>query len=476
VGGLVGVLFAEVGIRFAKAFGPHNLPRLREVGLDLPALAFAFAITLVTGILFGLAPAITASRQNLVNSLKEGAHGLAGRAPGHRIRKALLVSEVALALVLVIAAGLLTQSFFRMLTSDPGFNPARVLTFELSLPATKYSDQQRIVTFYRNALEHIRSVSGVQAAGIVETVPLGGATEATAIRIPGRIPSDPNDNASANYTMISPGYLTTIGTAILRGRDFVESDTADSMPVALISLSMARKFWPSEDPVGKQVGPRSTKYPAATIVGITADVKHLSLREEPIPEMYVPFTQKVWPSLYTMTVALRTSSEPTSVTATVRQALHSVDPDLPLAKITTMTHLVDESMAKPKFAMLLLGSFGVLSLLLASVGMYGVVSYSVAERTQEISIRMAIGAQRTSVFAMVLSQGALLLALGISLGLLASFAASRLMSSFLYGVQPTDVATYIGVSIFLAGVTLLACYIPARRAMRIDPMVALRYE
>jgi len=363
-----------------------------------------------------------------------------------------------------------------MLTSDPGFNPARVLTFELSLPATKYSDQQRIVTFYRNALEHIRSVSGVQAAGIVETVPLGGATEATAIRIPGRIPSDPNDNASANYTMISPGYLTTIGTAILRGRDFVESDTADSMPVALISLSMARKFWPSEDPVGKQVGPRSTKYPAATIVGITADVKHLSLREEPIPEMYVPFTQKVWPSLYTMTVALRTSSEPTSVTATVRQALHSVDPDLPLAKITTMTHLVDESMAKPKFAMLLLGSFGVLSLLLASVGMYGVVSYSVAQRTQEISIRMAIGAQRTSVFAMVLSQGALLLALGISLGLLASFAASRLMSSFLYGVQPTDVATYIGVSIFLAGVTLLACYIPARRAMRIDPMVALRYE
>lgn len=472
----IGAAFAEAGIRFAKAFGPTNLPRLQEVNLDLPVLAFMLAITLVTTILFGLIPALTTQSENLVDSLKEGGPKSSGSARGHALRKSLLVSEVALALVLVIAAGLLTRTFFHLLGTNPGFNPSHVLTFELSLPATKYPDQPHIVALYQNALQRVRSIPGVQAAGIVETVPMGGATENTGIRIPGRPPASPNETLTANYTMISPGYLSAIGTPILRGRDFLETDTADSLPVTIISDSMAKKYWPGQDPIGQQVGPGSVKYPAHTIVGIAADVKHLSFREESFPEMYVPYTQKVWPSLLTMDVVLRTVADPGSMTSAARKAIHAADSDLPLAKIAPLSTLVDDAIAKPKFAMLLLGSFGIVALLLAAVGMYGVISYSVAQRTREIGIRMALGAQRRTVFGMVLGLGARLTGLGIAIGLVAAFALTGLMKSFLYGVQATDAATFALVSLFLTAVALLACYVPARRAVRVDPLVALRHE
>lgn len=472
----IGAAFAEAGIRFAKAFGPSNLPRLQEVNLDLPVLAFMLAITLFTTILFGLIPALTTQGENLMDSLKEGGPKSSGSSRGHGLRKSLLVCEVALALVLVIAAGLLTRTFLHLLGTNPGFNPSHVLTFELSLPATKYPDQPHIVALYQNALQRVRSIPGVQAAGIVETVPMGGATENTGIRIPGRPPARPNEDLTANYTMISPGYLSAIGTPILRGRDFLETDTADSLPVTIISDSMAKKYWPGQDPIGRQVGPGSAKYPAHTIVGIAADVKHLSLREESFPEMYVPYTQKVWPSLLTMDVVLRTAADPGSMTSAARNAIHAADWDLPLAKIAPLSTLVDDAIAKPKFAMLLLGSFGIVALLLAAVGMYGVISYSVAQRTKEIGIRMALGAQRRTVFGMVLGLGAQLTGLGIAIGLVAAFALTGLMKSFLYGVQATDAATFALVSLFLTAVALLACYVPARRAVRVDPLVALRHE
>jgi predicted permease len=476
IGGIAGILIAKAAVHFVKLFAPPNIPRLNEVSLDLRVVLFALAITFVTGILFGLAPAIAGSRDNLVESLKAGGQRSGSSPAGAKLRNVLLISEVALALVLVISAGLLTRTFFHLLSVDPGFNPTRVLTFELTLPATKYTDQPQIVALYQRALQSIRSLPGVESAGITATTPLAGATESTSIRIPDHPSGDPKALPFSNYTMVSPGYFSAVGTPVLRGRDFLESDTADSSPVTIINSAMAKKFWPGEDAIGKQVAPASKKFPLATIIGIVADVKRLSLREDPPPEMYVPYKQKVWPSLLTMDVTLRTRVDPVSLTENVRGALRSVDPDLPLAKIATLNTLVDDSMTLPRFAMLVLGSFAGLALLLASVGMYGVISYFVAQRTQEIGVRVALGAQRRNVFGMVLSQGARLAAEGITLGLLAAFAATRMMVGFLYGVQSIDLLTFAALPLLLLAIALLACYVPARRAMRVDPMVALRHE
>jgi predicted permease len=474
--GAISILLANAGIYFVNAFGPANLPRLHEVTLDLPVFAFALCVSLATGILFGLAPAIGATHENLADSLKEGSQRTGVSSSSPRLRNALLVSQVALALVLVISAGLLTRTFFHLLGANGGFNPDRVLTFQLPLPALKYVDQDHIVAFYQNALGRLRSVPGVQSAGIGETVPMGGEGESTVIRMPDHPAATQKELPFANYTIISPGYLSAVGTPVLRGRDFVEADTADSMPVALVNVAMEKKYWPGQSAIGKQVGPGSARYPLLTIVGVVPDVKHISFHEETAPEMYVVYTQKQWPSMLNLRVALRAKADPASITASAREAIHSIDPDLPLAKVATLTSLVDDSLSQPRFAMLLLASFGVLALLLASTGMYGVISYSVAQRTQEIGVRMALGAERRNVFGMVLWQGARLAGLGIALGLVAALGVTRLMASFLYGVQPTDPLTFATVSLLLVGTALLACYLPARGATRVDPLVALKHE
>jgi predicted permease len=474
--GAVGILIANAGIYFVKTLGPSNIPRLREVALDMPVLAFALGISLATGILFGLAPAISAARENLVDSLKEGGQRSGGSRMSPRLRNALLVSQVALALVLVVAAGLLTRTFFQLLGADGGFNAERVLTFQLPLPALKYADQNQIVALFQNMLERLRAVPGVQSAGIGETVPMSGEGESTTIRIPDHPAASLKEMPFANFAVVSPGFFAAVGTPLLRGRDFQETDTTDSMPVAIVNKAMERKYWPSEGALGKQLGPGSTRYPLSTIVGVVSDVKHTSLREETAPEMYVLYNQKPWPSMLNMRVAVRTKAEPAAMTENVRDAVHAIDPDLPLAKVATLATLVDDSMAQPRFSVFLLGAFGVLALLLASIGMYGVISYSVLQRTQEIGIRMALGAQRRKVFGMVLGQGARLAGLGIAIGFVAALGVTRLMASFLYGVRPTDPLTFAGVSLLLLGIALLACYLPARRAMRVDPMVALKYE
>jgi predicted permease len=347
----------------------------------------------------------------------------------------------------------------------------------LPLPASKYVDQNHIVAFYQSALSRLRSIPGVESAGIGETVPMGGEGESTVIRMPDHPVGSQREMPFANYTVISPGYLSSIGTPVLRGRDFLESDTADSTPVALVNVAMEKKYWPSQQgALGKQVGPGSSRYPLMTIVGVVPDVKHISLREETPPEIFVMYTQKQWPSMLNMRVALRTKVDPASMTESVRVAIHSGDADLPLAKIATLTTLVNDSLSQPRFAMLLMGAFSLLALLLASIGMYGVISYSVAQRIQEIGIRMALGAKRRNVFGMVLGQGARLAGLGIAIGLLVALGVTRLMSSFLYGVQSTDPFTFAAVCLLLLATALLACYLPARRATRVDPMVALRHE
>ncbi len=475
-GGAAGLLLALAGIRFVKAFGPLNLPRLGSVNLDPSVAAFALGLTFLTGILFGLAPAIGATRGALVESLKKGGQRVGGAASTPALRNALLVGEVALALVLVIAAGLLIRTFNRLLRVDPGFNAEHALTFELSLPSVKYPDYDHIVQLYGRALEKLKAVPGVEAAGIGETVPLGGNGEGSGLRIPDRPVTNINGAPFAAYTIASPGYFAAVGTPLLRGRVFVETDTATSTPVTVISRAMAEKYWSGQDAIGKQVGLGSTRFPLMTIVGIVADVKHVSLREESGPELYVPYTQKVYPSMLMMQVALRTKGDPTSVLNGVREAIRAVDPDLPVAKVTTLRAITSNSLAQPRFTMLLLGLFGALALALAAVGMYGVISYSVTQRTQEIGIRMALGARRGSVFGMVLGQGARLAAIGIAIGVAAALGVTRLMSRFLFGVQATDPLTFAGVALLLIVVALLACYVPAHRATRVDPMIALRYE
>jgi predicted permease len=474
--GALAVLIANAGIYFVKTFGPSNIPRLREVTLDLPVFVFAACVSLATGILFGLAPAFGATRQSLADSLKADSprSGVGSASP--RLRNALLVSQVALAMVLVISAGLLTRTFFRLLGANGGFSPDRVLTFQLPLPPLQYVDQPHIVRFLHRALERLRSIPGVQSAGVGETVPMGGEGESTVIRMPDYPAAGQKELPFANYTIISPGYLSSIGTPILRGRDFTEADASDSLPVALVNVAMERKYWPVQGALGRQVGPGSSRYPLMTVVGVIPDVKHISLREETVPEIYVVYTQKQWPSMSNMRVALRSKTGPASLIQSIREAIHSLDPDLPLAKVAMLTTLVDDSLSQPRFAMLLLASFGVLALALASVGMYGVISYSVMQRTQEIGIRMALGAEGRNVFRMVLSQGARLAGLGIAIGLLAALALTRVMASFLFGVQPTDPLTFAIVSMLLVGTALLACYLPARRATRVDPMIALRHE
>ena len=475
-GGLLGIALAEAGVWFVRAFGPADTPRLQEVALDLNVFFFALAISILTGLFFGLAPALGAARENVFESLKEGAERSGGSPTHPRLRNALLVSEVALALVLVIAAGLLVRTFYRLLRVDPGFRPARVITFELTLPSPKYPDQDHIVNLYSQVLDRLRAVPAVESAGLAESLPLGGAGESTVIKFPDRPVSNDKELPFANYTIVSPGYFPAIGASLLRGRGLAETDTADSIPVTVINMAMAKKYWPGQDALGKRVALGSPRYPTFTIIGMVVDIKHFSPGEVTAPEMYVTYRQKQWPSMATMRVVLRTKADPAALTASVRDAVHSVDPDLPIAKLRSLTSLVDSSLNKPRFTMLLLASFAGLALLLATVGMYGVVSYAVAQRTREIGIRMALGAGRGNVFGMVLGQGARLAGFGIAIGLILSLAVTRLMIGFLYGVQPTDPLTFASVCLLLIGIALLACYVPARRAMRVDPIVVLRHE
>jgi putative ABC transport system permease protein len=476
VAGLLGALIAYIGVYFLKIFGPSNIPRLQEVGLDFRVLAFVLGVTLVSGILFGLAPALRMGRNSIADWLKEGGQRSGGSATGSRARNALMVFEVALALVLAIAAGLLSRTFLHLLNVDPGFSGDRVLAFQLSLPASKYSDLDHIVALYQKVLQALPSQPGVEQVGLVKTLPLSGATEGSIIRVPGRPSASRQDRPASNYNVVSPGYFGAAGTPVLKGRDFFENDTVVSMPVVIINSAMAKKFWPGQDPIGKQVGLGSPAFPLMNIVGVVADIKHLSLREEPGPEMYVPYTQKPYPSILMMSVVLRTKTDPKAVMGGVRKAIHSLDPDLPMTEPSTLAMLRADSMAQPRFSMFLLASFAALALLLACVGMYGVISYSVMQRTREIGVRMALGAQRKTVFGMIIAQGAKLAGMGIVIGILAALGLTHLMASFLYGIQTTDLLTFLIVPLLLAAVAFFACYLPARRATHVDPIVALRYE
>jgi putative ABC transport system permease protein len=417
---------------------------------------------------------------NLVEALKEGGQRSGGSASAPRLRNALVISQVALALVLVVAAGLLVRTFYRLVRANAGFDATHVVTFELPLPSSKYSDTDRMAQLYNQVQQRLQASPGVESAGFASIVAMGGPTDSTDIRIPGIPPPQPGSPAPfANYLFVSPHYFATIGTPLQRGRDIADGDTLSTTPVTIINSAMAKKYWPGQDPVGKQVGVGWTKIPVRTIVGVAADIKQVSLREDPAPTMFVPYTQnemKTFPNMQALQYAVRAKSDPDTITTGVREAVHAVDPDLPIANYATLTTLVDTSTTADRFAMLLVAAFGALALVLAGIGMYGVISYSVLQRTPEFGVRIALGAQRSQIFVMVLKQGSRLACVGIAIGTFGALAATHLITRFLYGVQPTDPVTFVAVSILLMAIALLACYMPARKAMKVDPMILLRYE
>ncbi len=474
LGGFLGILVA-FGATFAiKRFGPQDIPRLQETNLDLNVLFFVVAITLLSGLFFGIAPILGVGRRSLTEALNERRLGSVRGAISTKIRGSLTVIEVALALVLMVAASLLIETFSRLLHTDAGFNSARVLTFKLSLPQSKYSDPDKIVAIYHRILQSLSSASGVEAASIIETVPLTGATEGSGIRIPGYVPTSRKDRLVANYNIAGPGYFRAVGTPLLQGREFDESDTAQSQPVVIINSAMAKKFFAGRRPIGMQVGLGSPRFPLMNIVGVVEDVKHISLREDPGPEMYVPYTQKPFPSMLIMSVVLRTRVMPEAATRDVETIIHSIDSDLPLADITTLETIRANSTSQARFSMLLMTSFGGLALVLACLGMYGVISYSTAQRTPEIGVRMAFGASRSSVFRMMFGQAAQLGAYGAVIGILTALLLTGAMRRFVYGIEPNDPVTLLVACIVLAVTILLASYFPSRRAMQVDPIVAIR--
>jgi predicted permease len=475
-GGLMGIVLGEVGLSLVKHFGPGTIPHLHETKLNLRVIAFALGVTIITVMGFGLPAAFGATGINMVEVLKGGGQRPGGNIAAPRIRNTLLIAQVALSLVLMIAAGLLVRSFRHMLEADAGFDANRTVTFELPVPSAKYGDIPSVVSLYKKVLKQLQCVPGVQSAGFASLVPMGGSSDAETIRIQ----EHPRANDAANYDLVSPGYFTTIGASLLRGRDITDADNLSTLPVTIINSNMAKKYWPGEDPIGKHVGIDFPGAPVRTVVGVVGDIKQTSLREEPSPRMFVPYTQIGTEiesnTIRSMQYAVRAMGEPASISESLRPAVHIVEPDLPVANFATLTTLVDDSMATDRFIMLQFGAFGALSLILASIGLYGVISYSVMQRTAEIGVRIALGAGRGQIFILILRQASRVVCSGIAIGLLAAFVTARLMERLLYGVRPTDPITFAAVALLQLVVAALACYLPARKAMSVNPVTALRYE
>jgi predicted permease len=478
-GGLMGILLGELGLSLATHFAPGTIPHLRDTKLDLRGIVFAFVTTLVTGILFGLAPAFGATRTNTVDALKGGGQRSGRSFTAPRIRNALLVAQVALGLLLIIASALLLESFLNMVHADPGFDATHVVAFDLPLPQPKYNNIRQIEHLFNQVLGRLQSVPAVESAGFASVLPMGGEPDQAMIQIP----EEPTVNGSgrlvANYSFVSPGYFKTVGAPLVQGRDISERDTADTEPVAVINSAMARKYWPGEDPIGKQIGVPLPGIPLRTIVGVVGNIKQVSLREEPAPKVFVPYTQDenlVEFPMQSMEYAVRTRGDSSSIVEIVRDAVHATDPGLPIARYGKLEAIVDASTVTDRFLVQLLAAFGGLALLLASIGMYGVISYSVMHRTPEIGVRIALGAGRSQILVFILRQGFRIVCFGIAFGLIAAFATTRLMTRFLYGVQPVDPIIFAAVSFLQVAVVLLACYVPARKAMNVDPVIALRYE
>ena len=475
VGGAFGVLLAKWGMTALLRLAPEGLPRMSNVSLDLRALAFTFGITLVTGVIFGLVPALQASRPNLNETLKDGGRGSSEGGRRQFIRSTLVVLEVASALVLLVGAGLMIKSFWLLQKVDPGFNPHNALTVEVELPSKKYKEENQQVAFFKQLLERVAALPGVQAAGGGNVIPLSDNDFVLSFEIDGRPPLPPGASQSTNFYAVSADYFKAMGIPLLRGRLLSANDVAGSPHVAVINETMAKKLFPDEDPIGKRMTfGRGEKNPDwYEIVGVVGDVKHYSLDQATTMQTYEPYTQQTFSY---MTLVVRTAGDPTTLSAAIRGEILQLDKEQPVSSIRTLDQNFAASLAQQQFAMVLLGVFAAVALVLAAVGIYGVLSYAVTQRTHELGIRMALGAGRRDVLKLVVGKGMLLTLIGVVGGIVAAFGLTRLMSGLLFGVTATDSATFVSVGFGLLVVAFLACLIPARRATKVDPLIALRYE
>jgi len=478
LGGLLGVAVCYASFQFVVTLVPANLPHVGTFEIDARVLFFAFALSVVTGIVFGLMPALGASRVDLTGSLKESTR--AGARGTGRLRRILAACEIAISLVLLVGAALALESFARLTVVQPGFDPRNVLTFGVSLPAEKYDTPAKRTAFFDRALSQLSAIPGVEQAATTDVLPLAGEGDIL-FSIPGGTETAPSSQPlAANFRVISPDYFRSLRIPLIRGRELTPADNTSSAPVVVINQAMARKFWPGQDPigqriwVGKPMGPAMSEPAPRQIVGIVGDIRESALADASGQTIFIPYTQTKWNDSESFLVRVRAA--PLISLPAVREALRNVDPAEPLTQIRTMDQVVSGSLKDWRFHATLLGIFGALALIIAAIGVYGVISYSIAQRMHEIGVRMALGAQRRDVLRLVLSQGASVALAGIVVGVLAALGSTRLMASLLYGVTPTDPVTFAAVALFLLIVALLACYIPARRAMRVDPMIALRYE
>jgi putative ABC transport system permease protein len=474
LGAVAGLIPAYWTPKLLAVVGTGDLPRLDQVRLDWRVLVFTAGLALLTGIISGLAPVYRLSKTDVQDSLREGAKGSGG--PGNRrLRGLLIVSEIALSLTLLISAGLLLRSLSRLVSVSPGFDPSNVLSMQTSVLGKRFSDNAVVRQYFADAVQRLRALPGVQSAAAASEIPLGGNMDRYGFHAEGKMHANPEQDPSAERYCVTPGFMQAMRIPLLRGRDISDLDAPNSPPVLIIGETTARRIWPGEDPIGKRVKLGGVDQPWWTIVGVAGDVHHVGLDATPTMQMYVPHAQWPFPDGQ-MTFVIRTSGDPVAISSAAQQAIHSLDSTQPISRITPLERYVGLSMQGRRFALILIGAFAAIALALSVVGIYGVTSYSVAQRTREIGIRVALGAQRAKLLGLLLRQGMLLVLIGVVAGVLASLALTRLLASLLFDVRPTDPVTFASVVLLLVAVAAAACWIPAARAIRVDPIVALRHE
>jgi len=478
-GGLLGLALAAWGVAMLAQFGPASLPRLAEINIDWRVMAFTLTVSLATGIVFGLAPALLTVRTDLNSVLKTSGRGNTGSRTRALWRNALVTSEIASCVVLLTGAGLLIRSFLQLESVNPGFRPDHVLTMQIALPETRYSGQ-KVALFYHQLVDRLHALAGVQYAGIARNLPLSGADASLNFVVENRPVESAAEQSRAKYRAASADYFAALGIPLVRGRFFDRTDGERTPGVVIINNTMARRFWPNEDPIGKRMKAGFDGSQWCTVVGIVGDVKHTGLDAATNAEMYYHYLQI--PSELmgfvegTMTLVLRTQSEPNSMVAAARGEVQKLDPDLAVFNVKTMQDLVGGSLAGARFRTLLLGVFAGIALILAATGLYGVIAYAVTQRTNELGVRMALGAQKSDVLKMVVGEGAQLAAIGIGVGLVVAFPLMRIISRLLFGVNASDPLTFAATSSLILLVALTASYLPALKAIKVDPLVALRHE
>jgi putative ABC transport system permease protein len=473
-GGALGMLLALWATRLFIAAAPASVfPRGAEIGLSPSVLLFTAGVSVLTGIIFGLAPALQVSKPDVNIVLKEGGRGTSSGSRLNRIGRMLVVAEVALSLLLLVFAGLMIKSFMRIQKVDPGFKAENVLTMQISLPTNQYKENNQMAAFYRQLDERIQSLPGVQQSGLISRLSLAGDRATTSINIEGR-QAAPGEELEAHYRIITPNYFRLIGVPLMKGREFGEED-AEKMPtVAIINESMARAYWPGQDPVGKRIrlGPNPNE-PWTQVVGVVRDARNFGLDADARYEVYQSYLQA---PPRRARIVVRTASDPLALIGAVKGEISALNKNLPVGEVTTMETLLADSVAQKRFSVLLLTAFAVVALLLAAVGIYGVISYGVSQRTHELGLRMALGAKPKHILNLIVGQGAKLALIGVGIGLVAALLLTRVLAGLLYGVSATDPTVFAGLAILLVGVALVACFIPARRATKIEPMIAMRYE